>query len=555
MTSISSIKLLNYATHKNTSVSLPARGVVVITGANGAGKSTLLNAVETALYGAPSYGKPGFVTGKFSQVQVITNTVSVKRTKQSGSTKLEFQEGNEPPTKFPTTSKAQEALATFIPPHDAWAGTCVFRSSDAQRFSNATDAQRKSIIEKMAGTAKFDKAYERVRSDRNKKRNELDKAEQRVGLQQQLADKSTTALMHAIDYRDSAAPEMPEGYAPGIIEQMKAEARGYVEAADLLRTELERKRNTCVSAHQAVATHRALIRQLHGDLAEAMAGNCATCGQELPQKADLIASLEERLDDAEDQLDVLEDEASCVRDVRVAAEASLPDQVRALQSQRDELVARGQAFQAYERQVEQAKTKMQELEARISVLKSEAEDHASKLEDAKNDVRNLSLEVQVLEDAAKVLGPTGVRSALLTDTLSGVEQLANTWLRKISPPLVQVKLRVDNDKIKMDVDGAGGGFGYVAASDGEKRRIDLAVLLAFGEYAAASHGLSGSTIWLDECLDGLDKLGVAQLCEVVSSIAEKRCVIVITHHDIVLEHLQPVKHLHVQLDEDGYAFT
>jgi DNA repair exonuclease SbcCD ATPase subunit len=168
-------------------------------------------------------------------------------------------------------------------------------------------------------------------------------------------------------------------------------------------------------------------------------------------------------------------------------------------------------------------------------------------------VDRCAVEVGVLSAVERVLGLRGVRAHVLGKALSGIETIASKWLARIATkgmsvhlaPYEEKKTGGVKDAIALSIDGAGNGHGYKACSAGERRRIDLALLFALGEVAAAAHGQSPGTLWCDEIFDHVDDAGVDKVCETVRDLARDRLVVIISHNKHVLSKLTPDVHLRV----------
>jgi len=165
------------------------------------------------------------------------------------------------------------------------------------------------------------------------------------------------------------------------------------------------------------------------------------------------------------------------------------------------------------------------------------------------------VEVHTLEAVEQVLGVRGVRAHVLGEALRGIEAVANYWLAKVAGEGLELTLDPYSEKasggvsdaIALKVAGAGGGFGYKAASGGERRRIDIALLLALAEVSQAASGRDGQgTLFFDEVFDALDGEGAGAVCAALAELAQTRCVVVISHSSTLVETLQPTLRLHVK---------
>ena len=160
----------------------------------------------------------------------------------------------------------------------------------------------------------------------------------------------------------------------------------------------------------------------------------------------------------------------------------------------------------------------------------------------------------MLSACDKVLGMKGVRAQVLASALGGLEAVANGWLSRLAgdglslvlKPYVENKKGTTSEALSLEVVGAGGGRGYRASSGGERRRIDLALLLALADVAAAAYRQEPGTLFFDEVFDCLDSEGTDRAVEVIDELAKDRCCVVISHSPDLASALRPVLHLQVK---------
>lgn len=141
--------------------------------------------------------------------------------------------------------------------------------------------------------------------------------------------------------------------------------------------------------------------------------------------------------------------------------------------------------------------------------------------------------VEAAELAMAALGPKGARLAYLSQFLGTIEAHANHFLNVMGSPL-QVTLSLGEGSLELGVKGAGEGK-YEWASSGEQRRVDIAVMLAMAEAAAAVGAVpAGAPLVIDEAFDTLDGEGVESLVAMALDISKRRQVFLISHAAPVL---------------------
>jgi DNA repair exonuclease SbcCD ATPase subunit len=136
-----------------------------------------------------------------------------------------------------------------------------------------------------------------------------------------------------------------------------------------------------------------------------------------------------------------------------------------------------------------------------------------------------------------VLGLRGVRSQVLAKALPGVEAAANAWLSRVAGGDVSLSLSATSElkgggeveKIGLSLKGLAGGHGYRAASGGQRRRVDVALLLALADIAGAARARAPETLWMDEIFDCLDEDGTTAVAGLLEELSRNRTVLVITH--------------------------
>jgi len=159
-----------------------------------------------------------------------------------------------------------------------------------------------------------------------------------------------------------------------------------------------------------------------------------------------------------------------------------------------------------------------------------------------------------MDAVEQVLGLRGVRAQVLDHSLKALEQQANAWLDRMPTERGPLQISLTGsttqksgsvvDSISLKVHGRP----YASCSGGERRRVDVALLLALRELAVAAHGRDGSLL-CDEVFDALDAQGQTDVAAALGEMAQDRMVLVVTHSPELAKALRPKAKIHVGLVE------
>jgi len=529
------ITLTNVMRHESTKLVFPDRGIVVVTGANGAGKSSIIEAVSVGLWGQSLRKTPVWKRNAkgsiVSLVEVGREALLVKRSRSKSKELLDFSSIHASQT-YDTKTKAQEALAAVVGTHARWRRTHAFSSQDAAHFTLATDAERKRLLEDILGLERFDAAHAAASRDRRQLEKELVQLESVEALTAERVRAVKVRLEDALE----AARQIPASLPTTLPDLEKIEKRLKAKRGELaeldeaiqeLSTEL-RLRTGRIEAADAQAEHVGGME------------HCEVCGQPVgePHQARLRRHAAA----------VRAENAATVSELTEALKSRRERRVAA-QTRANELVDEKSAAARAVADAQARANARARAEDRVRTLRQDLEDAHDRHDEARAKVAEARASLAVLTAAERVLSLTGVRSYLLGQALAGIEEIANAWLARLVSSELTLTLKPYAEKanggikdaISLEVEGAGEGYGYAASSGGERRRIDIALLLALGEVAEAAVGISTGTMFFDEVFDALDDEGVSTAIEVLAELAKDRCVVVISHNSTLVAKLPWVR--------------
>lgn len=507
----------NFMSHDETELELPDSGIVLVTGSNGAGKSAIVESMAYCLWGKMLRGdtpwrddeSPGTV-----EFHVERPPLSVVRQWSGKRQTLSFTFNGETET-YETRTKCQQALESIIGPFDLWRRSCVFSSSDAASFSTATDAERKRMLEKLLGLEWFDDALKSARSDYKDAASSLDLALSR---------------METLEARKSDLKEKLEFYRTQLSETDDADdlsddeskLKKYKRLRKDARAEVHSSTSRIQQEQRELTRAESRLESLSEKLEAVQDDTCHACGQKVP--SELREELQATIERETKQLDARRTSVSeWLEEAR--------DDIESAQSEFDELTKRLEELSTKVRvsksQLEarsKAERGMKQAKLDLKTLKLSADE----IEKSLNTLKGKAAELQVCVD---VLGLKGVRAHVLGETLTSIESVANQWLGKLSEGKLQLELRPYSEKGARDAISLkvrGGNF--TRASGGERRRVDVSILLALSQIGLSTVGVQADwPLVFDEVFDALDAEGIAQVLVALEELARTRPVLVITH--------------------------
>lgn len=546
------VTMRKFMSHADTTVLFPERGLVAVQGANRAGKSSIVEAVSYCGWGETLRGTPPW-SGDDGMVEVeTTDDLVVTRTRKRGKVMLKWSYQGKS-DKWETPTKAEEALVRLLGPWDVWRRSAVFSSADAAHFTLAPDSERKRLLEAVLGLDRFDVALETCRRDLKvatkssaELSRQLDVLRARHESELRRVDDARMSLARA---EADATPQPGEPpVPPADVQQRRNQLHKLATKAD---AELSSVRQRLRVAATRMGHDDATLHVVEKQLAQLRAELCPTCGQEInkAQRDKLHATCEQErtklgaakvataaeIETLNAQVEELEEEARTLRQRVNDLDSQLGSHLVAVDTHR-------RAVQAYE-----AAQRWRESTAKVL---AEAVAAAGELElavlDADEQYKAAASEVAVLDFCEPALGTRGFRASVLAHSLSGLEVSANAWLSRISggtmsltlSPYTEQKTAGVADKIDIKLTGAGAGYGYKASSGGERRRVDIALVVGLGEVAAGAYGRTAGTLFNDEIFDALDVDGIERVAEALRETAQDRCVVVVSHSDAMVTALR-----------------
>jgi DNA repair exonuclease SbcCD ATPase subunit len=256
--------------------------------------------------------------------------------------------------------------------------------------------------------------------------------------------------------------------------------------------------------------------------------NCPTCQQGLPHdlKAEAIAAQNAKMEEIQQALTALSNNIDAVQ-LRLDIIHDISNQIA---DHNQEIIANNNQIIASQKYI-------QKLQAELSTH-TETTDN---LDEEKGKLRGLAREVVVKTQertslneekyyqdiASNLLKDTGIKTKVIRQYLPAINKLVNKYLNAMD---FFVSFELDeafNETIKSRHRD---DFSYASFSEGEKQRIDLALLFTWRTIAKMKNSAATNLLLLDEVFDSsLDVNGTDYLMNVLNTLGEDTNVFVISH--------------------------
>lgn len=133
-------------------------------------------------------------------------------------------------------------------------------------------------------------------------------------------------------------------------------------------------------------------------------------------------------------------------------------------------------------------------------------------------------------------GDKGIRKTVIDGIIPSLNSRISYWMSCLIDG--KIELKFDNE-LKETIKVCGLETSYHGMSNGEKRRINLAVTQAFAYVMMLNSGNCPSIVFLDEITGGgIDKAGVVGIYNMIFELAKERQVFVTTHNETLINMMQ-----------------
>ena len=540
-----SVKWKNFLSTGNTpiEIKLNVSPSTLIIGDNGSGKSTVLDALTFGLFGKPfrrikKDQLVNSVNGRGCEVEVNFRIGRKKFLIQRGikPTKFSIYTDGKLINQDASSKDYQRHLENNILKlnHRSFTQVVILGSSSFVPFMQLTAAARREVVEEILDIKVFSLMNailkQRVKNNKERSRdityqNEL--LEHKIELQEkQIQDAKEKGKISLTALQKKIKNNQKE------IENLKKETNELVKMIDEYETNILPKFKKLSSDREQMKEIAFKINQKSFNAEKEIKffkenDNCPTCEQHIDEEfkekaieqrtdkmvinACSIVKVDEQLKEMDSRMTLYESIEKDVRNNEVEA-AKTTTSLKAVQAFNEQLSEQIDGITTADTQIESDKMQLQEYREDAKSIKKEKE----KIGDEAN---YLNLAKHLLQDS-------GIKTKIIKKYLPIMNKLVNSYLNQLE---FQVKFELDeqfNEKIKSRYRDE---FAYANFSEGEKMRIDLALLFTWRQIAKMKNSTNTNLLILDEIFDSsLDVNGTDEFLKILNTLSNEN-IFLISH--------------------------
>lgn len=168
----------------------------------------------------------------------------------------------------------------------------------------------------------------------------------------------------------------------------------------------------------------------------------------------------------------------------------------------------------------------------------EIAEYEEKLKESRTEYLACLDKIERYEDVVKLYSNAGVRSVVLDLVTPFLNEKANEYMATLSGSDIEILFTTQttnkdgsiSDKFDIEILNSNGGNLYKANSEGEKKRIDLAISFAIQDLVLSKSDMKTNIALYDEVFEGLDEIGSENVIKLLKDRQQRvESIFVITH--------------------------
>lgn len=540
-----SIEWKNFLSTGNSAnkVLLNKSTTTLIIGKNGEGKSTILDALCFALFGKPfrNINKGQLVNsingkGCVVEIRFSVNNKNYKVIRAIKPNKFEIYCNDELMNQDAAAKDYQKVLEQQILKlnYKTFTQVVILGSASFVPFMQLTSAQRREVIEDILDIRIFSTMNQLLKEKANDTKAEITRIEMEIANAKTKVEAQNAIIKTISDARSDTLRSIQEKIATSTeeVERNQLEVddligqighlKSQIEGQEKVKSDLKKAEEIRSKLHTKIETieQRKEFLDSH-DV-------CPSCEQGIPHehKHSIISDLDAKVSDQNSKVAELETVLGSLN-TRLQNINSILDEITEkniqLSTKNSAITFTNKHIAQLEREITTHQADTSNIDEEKAKLKQLAEDAMGKIKSksALQEHRNME------EVANLLLKDSGIKTAIIREYLPVMNKLINKYLNQMD---AYIHFELDENFNEIVKSRFRDEFTYASFSEGEKMRIDLAILFTWRQIAKMKNSVNTNLLLLDEIFDSsLDTAGTDYFLNLMNSFGENSNIFVISH--------------------------
>lgn len=574
MLKLTEIRLKNFLSHTDTRIDLRSHeGLVLISGvnksglydSNGSGKSSILEGILYALTGDTLRGlKANEVVNR--NVKKDTCTSLYFNTKEGSYLVRRYRKDTKEGDNLQIWSIADDSMGDISKrlnkdtqalldnivdiPYDVLINTIFLGEGLSSRFTQLSDPAKKSLIESTLNLS-YDLSVSKEKASTKLKELRLEKAklEGQYSTIESLLNLDVSKLEEEIHEESNSLEKYKKNKVSleNLRNSLESSVRELSPRIELLRKSVSQYETLDDQLKRLDSSVAILVNEL--TTVESSETPCCTlCKQKLSTE-DSLDSLRDnyrkKINEGTEQMRVWQSQLDQLPNINIMKSK--------LAQSLEEYNQKSNEYQRVLSDITESVRVITTLESSINTkndLLNNHETHKSNLNSISGRIKILEEEIFIYDYLYKLFSPTGLVTLVLEEAIAYINERIRVYTNILLDKTYQILL--NKGRISL-IDSKGST--YQSLSNGEKRRLDIAIQFSLHDYTHMYCGIGTNLLFIDEVLDTLDATGVNNIIEVLNlkrAYCNLDSIYVITHNNELKSYFDDV--ITVVKDASGNSY-
>lgn len=532
-----------------TELDLSKNPTTLIIGQNGSGKSTFLDALSYVLFGKPfrKINKPQLVNSINDKNMVVeinftigTKKYFIRRGMKPNVFEI-FQDGvllNQDAAKKDYQEILEKTILKLN--HKSFCQIVVLGSSTFVPFMQLTSNQRREIIEDLLDIQIFSvmntllkEKVTQNKTDLQEIKYQLDLIQEKIIVHKDLIQrirKSNDDSIKEIENKIQEAIDKIESYIDLVNQKQEEEIKLRESISD--QNSVIKKRENITGLIKSLKDK---LKKLDSDINFYHSNdNCPTCKQGIDHtfKDNILEIKKKSIQETTDAVETLSKNL-----------IEIENRLSSINSTSMEIAAIQRKISEYNGHIASGNTYILNMDKELKSLKSKNFDDTNEVAELekyhqdwkeKEKLREqLIVDKELLDVASILLKDGGIKAKIIKQYVPVINKLINKYLSIMELPVGFELNESFEETIKSRFRDV---FSYDSFSEGEKQKLDLAILFTWRAIAKMRNSSSTNLLIMDEIFDSsLDVNGVEQLLSIIESISGENNIFIISHKESMMD--------------------